>query len=207
MKEIKRLIRCENGHFYDSGKFSECPHCNNTRLPNVTVFAGDKYNTEDDSPAETNRSTGYTELVYEEKDSAAALDATAEKPAENLTVHYFQKAIGTEPVVGWLVCIKGVHFGEDFKIKSGRNFIGRSGGMNISLSGDTAVSRDKHAILTYDPKSNSFMIQPGDSSELCYLNDEIVLVPSKLKVNDRISLGESELMFVPFCSDDFSWDK
>ncbi len=186
MKEVKRLIRCANGHFFDGGKYNECPHCNNTRIPDVTVFVDEK----------------------ELSKTAPAEEAREEnKAAENYTVHYFQKSIGTEPVVGWLVCVKGVHFGEDFKIKSGRNFIGRSGAMNISLSGDKAVSRDKHAILTYDPKSNSFMIQPGDSSELCYLNDEPVLIPAKLKANDRISLGESELMFVPFCSDVFTWER
>lgn len=190
MKEVKRLIRCSNGHFFDGGKYDECPHCNNTRIPDVTVFVGEK-----------DVETTEPELV-----TTAEAPKEENKVTENYTVHYFQKSIGTEPVVGWLVCVKGVHFGEDFKIKSGRNFIGRSGAMNISLSGDKAVSRDKHAILTYDPKSNSFMIQPGDSSELCYLNDEMVLIPTKLNANDKISLGESELMFVPFCTDVFRWD-
>ena len=79
--------------------------------------------------------------------------------------------------------------------------------MDISLSGDKTISRERHAILTYDPKGNVFMIQPGDSSELCYLNGQLVLIPTQLKANDRISLGESELMFVPFCSESFMWEK
>ena len=191
MKEVKRLIRCSNGHFFDGGKYDECPHCNNTRIPDVTVFMGEDA-AETAEPAKV--------------EVTAQITKEDNKTTDNHTVHYFQKSIGTEPVVGWLVCVKGVHFGEDFKIRSGRNFIGRSGAMDVSLSGDKAVSRDKHAILTYDPKSNSFMIQPGDSSELCYLNDEMVLIPTKLGKNERISLGESELMFVPFCSDDFRWE-
>lgn len=258
MKEIKRLTRCANGHFFDGGKYNDCPHCNNTKLPDVTVFVGDNYKEEKfifEQAMENN--SGHTEIILEdyepeifkdeaeeeaeevqtvaeetaESEEVAETEETAQEEevpaeeikeeavpapvperrynpeAENLTVHYFQKAIGTEPVVGWLVCVKGLHFGEDFKIKSGRNFIGRSGSMNISLSADKAVSREKHAILTYDPRSNTFTIQPGESSELCYLNDETVLIPQKLKANDRIALGDSELIFIPFCSEAFSWEK
>lgn len=217
MKEVKRLIRCDHGHFFDGGKYDVCPHCNNTKIPDVTVYVGNKYNEEDFvNPSEVTEEESSAEnadnavAATDNEETFEDVFSVSEKEIEeagtdNYTVHYFQKAIGTEPVVGWLVCVKGVHFGEDFKIKSGRNFIGRSGSMNISLSADKAVSRDKHAILTYDPKSNSFLIQPGDSSELCYVNDEAVLIPTKLKLNDRISLGESELIFVPFCSDTFSW--
>lgn len=227
MKEIKRLIRCEQGHFFDGGKYDECPHCNNSKTPDVTVFVGEDYKKEnvenqeivqeieESSNAENNTFEGENDVclnTFEDVYSniAPSFDASAdsfEQDAENYTVHYFQKSIGTEPVVGWLVCVKGVHFGEDFKIKSGRNFIGRSGNMNISLSADKAVSRDRHAILTYDPKGNAFFIQPGESSELCYVNNDAVLVPTKLKLNDKITIGESELIFVPFCSKSFSWEK
>lgn len=202
MKEIKRLTRCKNGHFYDGGKYDECPHCNNTTEPCVTQYADKKMLAELENES-------LNEAAAPESVSAAYTEQSSTPAAsnDNLTMHYYQRAIGTEPVVGWLVCIEGVHFGEDFKIKSGRNFIGRSGTMNISLSGDKAVSRERHAILTYDPKGNVFMIQPGDSSELCYLNGQPVLIPSQLKANDRISLGESELMFIPFCSESFTWEK
>ena len=216
MKEVKRLIRCDNGHFFDGGKYDECPHCNNTKIPNVTVYMREtkteeirRDNTAPEFIPEPVRVSAEkpVEKPAEKKPEPApkAPRFFEEKPSNGHTVHYFQKAIGTEPVVGWLVCIEGVHSGEDFKIKSGRNFIGRSGDMNISLCGDRTVSRDKHAILTYDPKSNSFIIQPGESSELFYLNNEAVLVPSRLKLNDKITIGESELIFVPFCSEFFNW--
>lgn len=232
MKEVKRLIRCENGHFYDGGKYDECPHCNNSKIPDETVFIEKKYaerytsmnsvpeekieegNKEPQNTTEKIETESYKETDEPIETAAVAPDEKEEavvdsktEDAENFTVHYFEKTIGTEPVVGWLVCTKGAHFGEDFKIKSGRNFIGRAGNMNISLCSDKSVSRERHAILTYDPKSNSFMIQPGDSSELCYLNEELVLIPTKLNPYDRIYLGETELMFVPFCSDVFSWNK
>ena len=196
MKEIKRLTRCKNGHFFDGGKYEECPHCKNQNEPEVTKM-----------------DPKILESIKEEKEYTDIFSYSSpdkkEQATENdsMTVHYYQRALGTEPVVGWVVCVDGVHFGEDFKIKSGRNFIGRSGTMDISLSGDKTISRERHAILTYDPTGNVFMIQPGDSSELCYLNGQLVLIPTQLKANDRISLGESELMFVPFCSESFMWEK
>lgn len=197
MKEIKRLTRCKNGHFFDAGQYDECPHCNNRNEPDVTKMDSKIF--ESIKEEEKNYTDIFSYSSPEKKSEAAE--------NESMTVHYYQRALGAEPVVGWVVCVEGVHFGEDFKIKSGRNFIGRSGTMDISLSGDKAVSRERHAILTYDPKGNVFMIQPGDSSELCYLNGQLVLIPTQLKANDRILLGESELMFVPFCSESFTWEK
>ena len=109
-------------------------------------------------------------------------------------------------VVGWLVCIEGNHFGEDFKLKTGKNFIGRSSAMDVVLSGDASVSRDRHAIVVYEPKSNIFLVQPGDSKELFYVNDEVVLSAQEIKGYDVLSVGNSKLMFIPCCSDRFNWD-
>lgn len=113
----------------------------------------------------------------------------------------------TQPVVGWLVCIDGEHFGEDFRICMGRNFIGRSKNMDIVLSKDAHVSRDKHAVLVYEPKNNLYVIQAGESKELSYLNEEVVLSPKQLKPYDRIVLGSTKLVFVPFCNENFKWDE
>ena len=125
---------------------------------------------------------------------------------DSMTIQYYQKTLGTEPVVGWLVCVKGVHRGEDFRIKAGRNFLGRSGSMGICLSGDTAISREKHLIVTYDPKTNKFFAQPGDTSILSYLNDMPLLEVTTLKAGDKLSAGESDLIFVPFCGELYTWE-
>ena len=45
---------------------------------------------------------------------------------DNCTIGYYSRVIGVEPVVGWLVCTEGEYKGESFKLKSGRNFIGRA---------------------------------------------------------------------------------
>lgn len=121
------------------------------------------------------------------------------------TIGYFG-AMEKEPVVGWLIAVEGSHFGEDFRLKSGRNFIGRSGSMDIALTDDPSISREKHAIILYEPKANIFLVQPGDAKELFYLNDKVVLAPTEIVAYDVLSLGNTKLLFIPLCSDKFNWD-
>ena len=212
MKEIKRLTRCERGHFYDAGKYDVCPHCENTKEISVTILDPDWESQTDaraSKGAAENRAAVNDEMTREPGASQDFFrDMGDFSQDDNRTVHYYQKALGTEPVVGWLVCINGVHFGQDFRIKSGRNFVGRSGAMDVCLSGDTAVSRDRHLIVTYDPKGKSFFVQPGNSSSvLSYLNDKPLLEASALKTGDKLTVGESDLMFVAFCGKNFTWEK
>ncbi len=193
------LVRCENGHFYDSERFDECPHCNQTTVS--TVIEDDDGN------------KGYTMPINPNTDSDSTPskrlgdivgDAKGDDDAQK-TIGYFG-SIPSEPVVGWLVAIEGEHFGEDFKLHTGKNFIGRSKNMDVVLSGDSSVSRERHAILLYEPKSNMFLAQPGDSKELFYLNNEVVLSATKIQAYDILSIGDSRLLFIPCCSDKFNWD-
>ena len=193
------LVRCENGHFYDSERFDECPHCNQTTVS--TVIEDDDGN------------KGYTMPINPNTDSDSTPskrlgdivgDAKGDDDAQK-TIGYFG-SIPSEPVVGWLVAIEGEHFGEDFKLHTGKNFIGRSKNMDVVLSGDSSVSRERHAILLYEPKSNMFLAQPGDSKELFYLNNEVVLSATKIQAYDILSIGDSRLLFIPCCSDKFNCD-
>ena len=121
------------------------------------------------------------------------------------TVRYFE-AVSTEPVAGWLVCIEGEkNFGKDFKLRVGRNFIGRNE-QDICLAGDNSVSRRKHAVVLYEPKNNIFIMEPGESRELSYLNDSVVLSPVEIKSHDVIQVGNTKLMFIPCCTDKFRWE-
>lgn len=112
----------------------------------------------------------------------------------------------TDPVVGWLVCIEGPHFGGSFNISAGKNSIGRNDSNRIILSKDSAVSRDKHALIVYEPKKRNFFIQPGESSGLTYLNEDYITESKKLSARDIIELGSSKLMFVPLCDETFTWE-
>ena len=112
------------------------------------------------------------------------------------------------PAVGWLVCISGSNYGQSFTLHSGKNFIGRDKDANdVYLSGDNSISRVKHAVVIYEPKRRQFFAQPGDAShELFYLNDNVVLSNTILKDRDVITLGQTSLVFVPFCDERYGWD-
>lgn len=210
MKEINNLTRCPKGHFYDGDKYETCPHCANTRLPGETITIvppDDEITLVEPLPkAQPDRSArtveprpsgGKTETVFLQ---GHTMDQST------VTMQFYQKALGTEPVAGWLVCVRGVHYGQDFRIKAGRNFIGRGGNMDVCLSADRTVSRDRHAIVTYDPMGKTFLIQPGEGAALCYLNRKPVLVPTELHAGDRIVLGDTELIFAPFCGTLYEWN-
>ncbi len=113
---------------------------------------------------------------------------------------------GVRPVVGWLVCTEGSNFGKSFPLYFGRNFIGRSTDMDVCLAGDTAVSRDRHAIIVYEPKARIFFAQAGEGHGLFYLNDQVVLSNVQLHDRDVLTVGQTSLVFVPFCDEHFGWE-
>lgn len=111
------------------------------------------------------------------------------------------------PCVGWLIALNGVHIGQDFHLRVGKNYIGRDESMDIALVGDKSVSRNKHAIVIYEPKHHRYFIQPGESNELVYVNDEVVLLPMELKPYDLIVIGDVELWFMPLCDAQHNWSE
>ncbi len=111
-----------------------------------------------------------------------------------------------DPVVGWLLCIKGAHFGEDFRICAGSNSVGRSDSNRIVIKGDMSVSREKHAFITYDPKHGKFYVKPGDSSGLTYVNEEYIMETKPLMNRDIIEIGSSKFMFIQLCDESFKWE-
>lgn len=110
------------------------------------------------------------------------------------------------PVTGWLVVVQGPGKGQALQLGFGHNTIGRGPGMRVHLDfGDRKISRDTHAMLTYDPKGNAFYIQPGKN--LTYVGGDPVLAPAPLEAGSLIALGDTTLRFVPFCDDAFVWDE
>jgi len=128
-------------------------------------------------------------------------------PEEGRTVAVDMKKVGIDPVVGWLVCIKGPSRGRDYRIRSGRNGIGRSESMDVQIAGDDTVSRENHAFLVYEPRKRTFSIRPGDGRGLVYLNGDEVVQAADIKGYDIIEMGETQLMFVPLCGGSFNWDQ
>lgn len=123
------------------------------------------------------------------------------------TVAFYALPNENEPVVGWIVCVKGEYIGESFNLKSGKNHIGRSLTMDVALAKERSVSREKHATILYEPNKMQFFLQPGDSSGLTYLNDDLLMAFGELKSGDKITLGDSSFVFVPLCGEKFTWDE
>jgi hypothetical protein len=185
------MTRCSHGHFFDAAKHSSCPYCGvgadilEERTRRVPDRAG--------SP------------VAPAARVVAAPVAPAADPGVTRAV-FRDSSTGISPVVGWLVCVEGPDKGRDFRIHSEKNFIGRSPAMDIAVTGDESISREKHASVAYDPKHRAFWILPGDASGLVYVNEQMINTPMKLTSRDIVEIGKSKLMFWPLCDDKFHWD-
>lgn len=187
-------VFCKNGHSYDPEKYSTCPYCGvEVDIGVTTPFAGG-------STLDLDASAGAGG-----KTRAEGVPPKRPPSAGGETVAVWQKRLGIDPVVGWLVCIAGPDRGRDYRIHAERNTIGRSPTMDIAITGDPAISRERHAVLSYNPRRHSFRLAPGDGRGMVYLNDEEVDTPTTLAPYDRIELGDTRLLFVPFCGEHFSW--
>ena len=215
--------RCENGHYYDADKYMTCPHCGKMVSSIEATIALEtedlpeeimsRLSLDEDKPEENIRAAG-TENETPSLEEAV-LEATAPRESDRerpeayeaeKTVSFYKDAFGTEPVVGWLTCIEGLHYGKSFGLRSGRTFIGRNPGNDVVLAGDVSVSREKHAVILYDPKARCFIAQQGDSRELFYLNDRLIISNEVLKAYDVISIGNERLLFIPMCGEQFCWE-
>ncbi|MFN7916979.1 MAG: FHA domain-containing protein [Vicinamibacterales bacterium] len=125
-------------------------------------------------------------------------------------------ALSLDPVVGWLVAIAGPAMGRDFRVRWGNNSIGRDADQKVCLSDDQAVHGREHAFIVYDPRSNQFLLRAGTRQSLVWIDDnsgepgvdnfKLVVDHAQLLPFHVIMLGESKLVFVPFCGESFVWD-
>lgn len=117
--------------------------------------------------------------------------------------------IPDEPIVGWFVAISGIEKGTSFEIRYGRTTIGRSSidySVNVDLHRDASISRGAHAIVVYDPRNKKYIIQSNNGKTFVYVNGEMLVSYMDLKLYDIVSIGESDMIFVPLCSERFSWN-
>ncbi|MEO0754118.1 MAG: FHA domain-containing protein [Pseudomonadota bacterium] len=112
-----------------------------------------------------------------------------------------------DPVVGWLVITNGPGKGQGLRLGKGLNTIGRGETNRIALNyGDNSISRDKHCIVTFEPKQRVYYIQNAGGTNLTYVGDVVVLEARQLHNGETIQIGDTEMRFVAFCGEDFSWD-
>lgn len=129
----------------------------------------------------------------------------AQRPVSKPAMHTQAPNIVTTPCVGWLVALGGTHIGVSFTLKAGKNFIGRESDMDVALTEEKSVSRNRHAIVIYEPRESIFLVQSGDSSSLTYHNNKVVLMPMQLEAYDTITVGNVNLLFMPLCGKRFQW--
>lgn len=190
-------VRCPQGHSYDSAKHTSCPRCG---VPGITLDTEKKADGDAGNRTVPLQDGGGTKPL--QQDQKAGDDPSVD---QNATIAWNREKLGIVPVVGWLVCVAGPERGRDYRIRNGQNSIGRAQNMDICIRRDDMISAQQHAFLSYDPRGRQFRLRQGTGSGLVYLNDELVEVPTALQAYDRVRLGETELVFIPFCGEKFQW--
>ena len=114
-----------------------------------------------------------------------------------------------EPVVGWLVIIGGPGLGAFRAIFEGNNTIGRAASQRIAIDfGDDAISGEEQAYLRYDSADREFLFVPNlAKTNVVAVNDLKPTGAVKLAAMDVITMGRTQLVFVPFCGDEFDWSE
>jgi hypothetical protein len=114
-----------------------------------------------------------------------------------------------DPVVGWLVVVGGPGLGAFRPIFEGNNAVGRSSDQRIPIDfGDEAISAEEQAFIRYDSSERSFLLVPNLSkTNVVALNDKRPTAAVELAAMDVITMGRTQLVFVPFCSRDFDWSE
>ena len=107
--------------------------------------------------------------------------------------------------VGWLIFLNGKDKGTTCELKSGNNFIGSGADMDVQIRNDSKVAHKNHAKIVFEPNKQEFFVAPGDSSELVYLGEDVVMIPQKLAAYDRIIIGDTTMLFMPLCGEKFTW--
>ena len=125
-------------------------------------------------------------------------------PAVQITTNIGEKV---QPVVGWLLCIKGANVGKEYRIHSDYNYVGSASG-DIVIQGDPKISREKHMLVTYDPETRVFYVAPASGANIVRLNDKsLVGGAQELHNYDVIRTGDTSLMFIGFCGEQFGWEQ
>jgi hypothetical protein len=116
-------------------------------------------------------------------------------------------AFETDPVVGWLVVVGGPGIGQYRPVFEGNNTVGRSPSNRIAIDfGDDAISSEEQAFIRYDSSDRSFLFVPNlAKTNVVSVNEKRPTGAVELAQMDVITMGRTQLVFVPFCGPDFDW--
>lgn len=112
-----------------------------------------------------------------------------------------------DPVVGWLVVVGGPGLGAFRPIYEGNNSMGRAKTQRIPIDfGDDTISSEEQAYIRYDSSDRAFLFVPNMAkTNVVSINSKKPTSAVTLSAMDVITMGRTQLAFVPFCGDDFDW--
>jgi len=114
-----------------------------------------------------------------------------------------------DPVVGWLVVVGGPGLGAFRPIYEGNNAMGRAPTQRIPIDfGDEAISAEEQAYIRYDSSERTFLLVPNlAKANIVSINNKRPTAAVSLAAMDVITMGRTQLAFVPFCGPDFDWSE
>jgi hypothetical protein len=178
----------QGGHYYDASVHAECPYCNSASV-GMTM------------PLDFGRTMP---LSQSGENHTRSINAGGVGD-EGRTVAIIKEQLGIDPVVGWLVSIEGKEKGRDYRIHTDNNFIGRGEKMDICIRGDDTISRENHAIVSYDEREKTYFFSPGDGRSIVRLNGKAIFATAEIHAYDIIEIGKTKLVFLPLCGEKFEW--
>ncbi|MCD8347685.1 MAG: FHA domain-containing protein [Lachnospiraceae bacterium] len=207
------IIRCVNGHFYDTAKSQDCPYCRKRELENEQIQkviqnapyirASEEINHEAVTVAMDSSGEELNVMLGRLPRPGMSGISVGDDP---VTVALFSGKRGNAYVTGWLVSVEGPEKGRDYRIRHGMNWVGSSAAMDIVIYGDASVAAVRHCSIAYDRKANRFYVIAGTGTAT-YLNGEILTDSREIKLGDEVGIGRSKYEFIPFCREGHTWDE
>jgi pSer/pThr/pTyr-binding forkhead associated (FHA) protein len=97
-------------------------------------------------------------------------------------------------VIGKLTVVEGPGAGKSVNIFSGTNQIGRGDDMRVQINfGDDTISRQQHAVITYDAQKLEVRVYDGGKPGGLWINGAQITSDQAVKFGDLIKLGETTL--------------
>ena len=120
-----------------------------------------------------------------------------------------RQTFAQDPVVGFLIVVGGPGLGSFRPVFEGNNTVGRSSDNRVPLDfGDDTISADAQAYVRYDSSDRSFLFVPNlAKTNVVSVNDKRPTAAVELKAMDVITLGRTQVAFVPFCGGEFDWSE
>lgn len=148
-----------------------------------------------------------TTRVVKEPSAAVAADAEPRTQLVRGRQPVQRGEFRQDPVVGWLVIVGGPGIGSYRPVFEGNNTVGRSTSNRIPIDfGDDAISGEEQAYVRYDSADRSFLLVPNLSkTNVVSVNEKRPTSATPLQNMDVITMGRTQLVFVPFCGPEFDW--